>query len=46
MVYIVLEKSEGQDRGKKPAKKGKELKVLDSKAAQNLCNSFSMAVGI
>jgi hypothetical protein len=33
------EKPEGGGEGgeKKPAKKGKELKVLDPKAAQNLC---------
>lgn len=32
----VVQKSEGQEQEKKPAKKGKELKVLDGKAAQNL----------
>lgn len=42
MVYLDLEKAEGQEQEKKPAKKGKELKVLDGKAAQNLCNSFLM----
>lgn len=40
MVYLDIEKSEGQEQEKKPAKKGKELKVLDGKAAQNLCKAF------